>query len=780
MHSTTKKLVCVLIAALMMLAVLPVASLAEGVYHARYEARELAKLDTAWAAIESVEKEMLAKKAGPTAVTLAAYNATVNNPLVDKGSIVWENDNQFAFTIDGMHNLYCYRVRNTEHVPSVNAKVVDAITRGTCGSAGSKNVLLVGPYYSSDSSFTDQYKNESTSIANATGGTCTQLVNANATGPNIASNYMNKGVVIYDSHGVQSGTTSYLCLTTSTGITTTDYNNGWAVKSGSAAYIDGRYIQNHVSGTLSNCIVWMAICEGMKKAGKGTTGTALLAAGAACVYGYSQSVSFTGDYKYEAKFWTEMKNGATVKAAIQAMKNTYGVPDPVSGGDAYPIVMSALDAFPSNPDSNQTVNCDWVLIGGSGTNPTPTPTAAPTATPKPTTAPTVAPGSTYYAPATSITTGVEYLIGYTDGTNTYLLMNYNPDQSNHYYLNSSSNYYGYGIRAVMSGSNVVGVDNTTFTTATLDNTTWKFVANGSYYKIQSAYNSSYYLRVYSSSSYADCYPASGTSYATNWKYASNKLSYYVSSSLTKYVTYYAGSADDYAFFGATTSGNNIVLFKKVTGGTTPTATPTVAPTATPKPTATPTAAPTATPKPTATPAPTSAPSGTYYAPATSITTGTEYLIGYTDGTNTYLLMNYNPDQSNHYYLNSSSNYYGYAVRAVMNGNNVVGVDNTTFTTATLANTTWKFVANGSYYKIQSGYNSSYYLRVYKNNSYVDCYPASGTSYATNWQFTNNMLKYTVSNSVIKYATFYSGAGDDYGFFGATTSGSNIVLFKKVG
>jgi hypothetical protein len=43
-----------------------------------------------------------------------------------------------------------------------------------------------------------------------------------------------------------------------------------------------------------------------------------------------------------------------------------------------------------------------------------------------------------------------------------------------------------------------------------------------------------------------------------------------------------------------------------------------------------------------------------------------------------------------------------------------------------------------------------------------------------------MLKYTVSSSTIKYATFYSGAADDYGFFGATTSGSNIVLFKKVG
>ncbi|MBR6109704.1 MAG: hypothetical protein IKQ36_08215, partial [Clostridia bacterium] len=284
-----KKLVCALVAVLMVLAVLPVASLAQSAAAAREESRKLAKLDTAWASIESVEKEALKLKAAPSEVTMAAYRATLNNPLVDKGSIVWENDNQFAFTVEGMHCLYCYRVRNTEHIPSVNQKIVDAATKSSCGTAGSKNVLLVGPYYSSDSSFTDQYKNESTSIANATGGTCTQLTNSNATGPAIASNYLNKGVVIYDSHGVQSGTSSYLCLTTNSGITTTDYNNGWAVSSGSAAYIDGRYIQNHVSGTLSNCFVWMAICEGMKKAGKGTTGTALLAAGAAGVYGYSQS-----------------------------------------------------------------------------------------------------------------------------------------------------------------------------------------------------------------------------------------------------------------------------------------------------------------------------------------------------------------------------------------------------------------------------------------------------------------------------------------------------------
>ena len=220
MQTNVKKIVCVLLVVLMMIAVLPAAAMAKSAAAAAYESRELRKLDDTWARIEAVEKAVLAKRATPNEVTLAAYKAALNDPTIDKGSIVWENDTQFTFTVDGMHNLYCYRVRNTEHVPSVNAKVIDAITEGTRGAAGSKNVLLVGPYYGQDSSFTNQYKNEATSIANATGGTCTQLTGTNATATAIASNYTNKGVVIYDSHGVQSGTTSYLCLTTSTGVET--------------------------------------------------------------------------------------------------------------------------------------------------------------------------------------------------------------------------------------------------------------------------------------------------------------------------------------------------------------------------------------------------------------------------------------------------------------------------------------------------------------------------------------------------------------------------------
>ena len=357
MKAKFTKFIAILFVTIMLLVNLPIATIAEQVADANAEARKLHTLDNAWKSIESTEKSELAKKASPKDVALAAYKATVNNPYVDKGSIVWEDDNQFAFTVDGMHCVYCYRVRNTKHTSSIAQKVVS--TLDTKGSAGSSNVLLVGPYYGFDFNFTDQYRTEAQSIASYIGGSLTRLEGTNATGPAIASNYTNKGVVIYDSHGCQTGSSSYLCLTTNSGITSNDYLNGWAVSSGSAAFIDGRYIKNHINGTLSNCFVWMAICQGMKKEGYGTTGYALLSAGAAAVFGYSQSVTFSGDYRFEAAFWNEMKKGSTVREAINVMKNTVGYTDPY--GSAWPIVMSASDPFPSNPDDYQTVNCDWSL-----------------------------------------------------------------------------------------------------------------------------------------------------------------------------------------------------------------------------------------------------------------------------------------------------------------------------------------------------------------------------------------------------------------------------------
>ena len=822
MNSRTRKILCSVIAALMVLAVLPIATLAEKIDNAATELRSAQRWNSVWDYLDAVETEMMNRGASSKEVTMAVYKAALTCPLIDAGSIADVDDNGFSFTTNGMHGGYDYKVRNTPYQPSVTPEAIDTIQQAYVGrvngaknAPSSNNVLLVGPWYSSDSSFTDQYKTESSSLASFLGGTCTQLTNSNATGPNICSNYLNKGIVIYDSHGAAYNSTSYLCLTSSTGLTTSDYNNGWAYNGGSWYGIDGRYVQNHVSGTLSNCMVWMAICEGMKKSGGGKTGTGLLAAGAGCVYGYSQSVSFTGDYKYEAYFWNRMREGKTVAEAYAAMTSYYGNWDPAyssSSGAAWPIVMSSVDSFPSNPDQHQTVYCDWTMTGSSSTTVTVssvsvanvsvavggTATVAVTVTPSNADYTIQSYASSNTSVATVSSSGV--VTGKAAGTAT-LTVKVKDNATSTVYTKTATitvtEYTGYtlvdapvagGQYIIVSGTRAVGntiysnnhyltsytvtvnSDNTLTipSSVTVNNILWTAGGNASSgWTFQNVGNSKY--MGLDSSEYL--YPSTT---AVAWLYSGNDLNNQIDSEGYYYLSL---SSNSNYFTTSKNTNSSIKLYKYVTGSTTPTATPTAVPTATPN--AAPTAAPTATPTaaPTATPAPST---GTYYTPVTSITTGVEYLIGYSDGTNVYLLMNYCPDTSNHYYYNSSSNYYGYAVRAVMSGNNVVGVDTTTMSSATLAHVGWKFVANGSYYKIQSTYNTSYYLRVYSSKNYADCYPASGTSYATKWQFTNNMLKYTVSSSVVKYMKFYAGSADDYGFFGAPTSGgSTILLFKKV-
>lgn len=182
----------------------------------------------------------------------------------------------------------------------------------------------------------------------------------------------------------------------------------------------------------------------------------------------------------------------------------------------------------------------------------------------------LATGQTYYEPVNTITAGEEYLIGVVYNGKTYLLMNYSPDDDNHYYWehSNSTSYpddWAYGIPAVLEDGNVVDLDNTSYGTATFDHVTWKFVQNGSYYRIQSGYNSSYYLNIYNKNyNWSDCYPKSDNTANTSgfWRYTNNKL-VFNNGSVTKYLTYQGGNVSTYCFFSATTSGTNVQLYRKV-------------------------------------------------------------------------------------------------------------------------------------------------------------------------------------------------------------------------
>ena len=366
----TRKFLALALALIMAFAMIPVASLAENVDGLVNEAAAMRKLDNAWAALDAAEADALAQGMSRTEVINAVYTAALNLNTVDKDSFSDFTKDGFYFTVDGMYCAYNYRLRNelgkvTEPANDGIFTIKGSGSNAAMKDAESPNVLLLGPYYGYDSNFDDSYKNATQPIADATGGDWELIQGHAATGPAIVEAFPDYGSVFVDSHGAASGSSTYICLTTNEGITQEDYNNGWAVSSGGAAWIDGRYIQHHLNGAhISNPFVWLGICEGMKLSGHGVMANALVEAGCGAVYGYSQSVTFIADLTmYLPSFTGSLMEGATIADAFQTMKDEYGVPDP--RGDAYPIIVSPVDPYPANPDSEQTVYCEWTLFGNA-------------------------------------------------------------------------------------------------------------------------------------------------------------------------------------------------------------------------------------------------------------------------------------------------------------------------------------------------------------------------------------------------------------------------------
>ncbi|MBO4384634.1 MAG: Ig-like domain-containing protein [Clostridia bacterium] len=348
---TVKRIISLLIAALFFAALFPVCSFAEGsVFRER---RLLRRLDEAWTYLDAVEFAAVTAGMDKSAVTLSVMRAAAASGFADTGSLSSVTSKSFFFKVEGLYCAYDYDARNYE-------KADRAFSYENKKDLGPE-ILLVGPYYGQDASFTDRYVNEAESVAETAEGHTRVISGADASGPAIAGACAEARVVFFDSHGVQSGDSTYLCLITAEGITADDYMNGWAVSAGASAYIDGRYILNHAPYPLDDCFIWMSFCSGMHALGNGVTGYALLSAGASGVYGYSQDVSFAGDYVFEEHFWNSIKTGSTVAEAFSQMTAEAGEYDPFSSPHAWPVVMSPVDAFPQDPDSHQTVNCGWTL-----------------------------------------------------------------------------------------------------------------------------------------------------------------------------------------------------------------------------------------------------------------------------------------------------------------------------------------------------------------------------------------------------------------------------------
>ena len=302
-------------------------------------------------------------------------------------------------------------LHNTENEPSAEeiarieaqaeAMVQDfSQTRG--GSPSSTKIGLIQPYWESSSSYSDSsftsyspyYKTVWQNLYGATGGTGMRYSMTNATVDNIANTLEQCGLVIFDSHGTTdySGSngdytsranSSYLCLTTNSGVTSTDtaartgtygtYYN--AMKGSGYAYVNGDCIAAHMDQNAPNSMLYMGICLGMAT-DKMFTG--LRAKGVEVVYGYSQSVSFKGELKSIQSIMSYIQNGKTAAYAIEQSQvdlgcqwdpaySSYSESSAKSNKVAFPVVVSDEDTYlgHGNVDCVQTAHSTWTLFGST-------------------------------------------------------------------------------------------------------------------------------------------------------------------------------------------------------------------------------------------------------------------------------------------------------------------------------------------------------------------------------------------------------------------------------
>ena len=355
-----------------------------------------------WAEIARIEDGAINARTVQTEAAAAAYAANVDKIIAAveasdayvPGSIIRHGDFFYFTTTDGQVNGYSPRLRakiRGAEATGADPEAVSGVettsfgTRG--GWPGSKNVAVFQPYYGLDGSFTNQYPNEGVSIAQATGGTSTTYKTNDATVDAIADAIETCGVVIFDSHGdtdyangydyTSRANTSYICLQSGTGLTSADqaavtgpygtYHHAYyAGSNGGMRYycVDGTAISNHMEGNSPNGLLWMAICLGMATDGLEAP---MRDRGVEVVYGYSQSVTFAGDFAWEEVFWDKMIAGKNVADSISTMKTQIGCPDPYTYSyPAWPIVVSDEDAYPGhgNVDAAQTVYSTWTLQQG--------------------------------------------------------------------------------------------------------------------------------------------------------------------------------------------------------------------------------------------------------------------------------------------------------------------------------------------------------------------------------------------------------------------------------
>ena len=260
----------------------------------------------------------------------------------------------------------------------------------------SLNVGLLQPYWESGENYSGSgflryspfFVQQANLLAEKTGGDLIRFSMSNVTPDTIAYTLQNCGIVLINSHGstdYQNGNDrtsrancSYLWLTSDSNsiaeikelLNTEDYTatHTGAYGTYSDVYfsggnycINGTVIANHMTADAPSSLVYFGCCLGMATDGLFAP---LRLKGVETVIGFSQTVTFKGDYSYMMSFTGALLEGGSLGDAMATAKQEVGITDPYKiKNPCYPIVVSYADAYPGQGfvDAPQTVNSAWHL-----------------------------------------------------------------------------------------------------------------------------------------------------------------------------------------------------------------------------------------------------------------------------------------------------------------------------------------------------------------------------------------------------------------------------------
>ena len=418
-HNHIAKLFALLLSVCMLLSLLPAASVSAA------DAQKMT-VDDVMKQIEALRNGIYKRGKNPTVAEFAALSDDVYALVEDSGTAqegtLSENGSFVSWVDEASGISCCYSPRHeadragVSH-PADDEAIIESVQetarpamRG--GSPSTLNIGLIQPFWDSASSYSNysfreyspQYKAQAEALVAHTGGALYRYTIGNATPDAIAYTLQNCGLVIFDSHGgtdyenkstgdcTSRANCSYLWLDSGSSsaafianadeyLLPADYAThegqygeyaDYYLSSDGTYMVSGQLLANHMTGDAPHSFLYMGICLGMATDGMEAP---LRAKGVEAVYGYSQSVSFSGEVKYMKAITDGLMANQTLGEAVAAAKQTVGIYDPgdyssyyyyyyYNEDPAYPIVVSSEDEYPGhgNVDAVQNVNSAWTLI----------------------------------------------------------------------------------------------------------------------------------------------------------------------------------------------------------------------------------------------------------------------------------------------------------------------------------------------------------------------------------------------------------------------------------